>query len=250
VSPPAPPPFAFGHVPGHGPLLVYLHGLGCAGSLDWPRVASAPALQGRASLWVDLLGFGQSPRPQDFSYDLLDQARGLEQLLADLPGPLALVGHSMGGALAVLLAERLLAAGRALDAVLLAEPNLRAEDATLSAKTARTPLPNFLRRWNTWRDALTAPAYRQSVALADPVAFHRSAVCLVAHGATLLPRFVALSVRRKGFVLGGQSRGAAVETARRVAEAGVPVAVVERAGHDLSADHPEGFAEAIAQLLA
>jgi pimeloyl-ACP methyl ester carboxylesterase len=213
-------------------------------------VARCAALEGRASLWVDLLGFGQSPRPAGFSYDLIDHAREVERLLADFPGPLALVGHSMGGTLAVLLAERLLAEGRALDGVILAEPNLRAADATGSAKTARTPLPNFVRRWDTWREALDAPSYRRSVALADPVAYHRSAVSLVAQSAALLPRFTALPVRSKGFIRGDLSTGATLETARLVAEAGVPVAVVDRAGHDLSADNPDGFARAIAQLLS
>ena len=63
-----------GRTPGAGPLLVYVHGLGCAGNLDWPPVMRGTALQGHASLWVDLVGFGQSERPADFSYDLRDQA--------------------------------------------------------------------------------------------------------------------------------------------------------------------------------
>lgn len=34
----------------HGPTLVYLHGLGCAGTLDWPPVTRARALSSRSSL--------------------------------------------------------------------------------------------------------------------------------------------------------------------------------------------------------
>lgn len=244
-----PPSFATGRVPGTGPLIVYLHGLGCAGSLDWPPVAQSPALSGRASLWIDLFGFGQSPRPEGFRYDLDDQAQALFRLLSSAEEPLALVGHSMGGTLAVLLAERLSSDGRPPTAVILAEPNLRAADATTSAKVARTPLPNFLRGWEAWRASLTSGAYRQSVALADPTAYHRSAVSLQVHGANLLPRFAGLPVTRKGYVLGGRSRGATVETAQQVAVAGIPVVRVDGAGHDLSADDPSGFARAIAQLL-
>jgi pimeloyl-ACP methyl ester carboxylesterase len=243
------PPFASGHTPGAGPLLVYLHGLGCAGSRDWPPVANSPALSGRASLWVDLLGFGLSPRPETFSYDLDDQAQALLPLLAQSSDAFALVGHSMGGTLAVLLAERLISAGRHPEAVILAEPNLRAAEATSSAKAARTPLPNFLRGWEAWQASLSSSWYRQSVALADPVAYHRSAVSLVAHSARLLPRFTGLPVERKGYLHGSRSTGETLETARQVAAAGVRGAVVEGSGHDFSADNPSGFAEAIAKLL-
>jgi len=59
---------------GRGPLLVYLHGIGLSGNGDWPRLMQSDSLAGRASLAVDLLGFGQSPRPQGFSYELADQA--------------------------------------------------------------------------------------------------------------------------------------------------------------------------------
>ena len=247
---PNPSAFASGRLPGGGPLIVYLHGLGCAGSRDWPPVANSPGLRGRASLWIDLLGFGASPRPATFSYDLDDQAQALLPLLCAASEPLALVGHSMGSTLAVLLAERLSSVGRTPEAVILAEPNLRAAEATSSAKAARTPLPNFLRGWEAWQRSISSSWYRQSVALADPLAYHRSAVSLVAHSAQLLPRFTGLAVPRKGYVHGSRSQGETLKTARQIAEASIPVAVVADSGHDLSADNPNGFAEAIAKLLA
>ncbi|UCF10872.1 MAG: hypothetical protein JSW65_04110 [Candidatus Bipolaricaulota bacterium] len=45
-------------LPGDGAPVVFLHGLGSASSSDFPHIAADPALRGRRSLLVDLLGFG------------------------------------------------------------------------------------------------------------------------------------------------------------------------------------------------
>jgi pimeloyl-ACP methyl ester carboxylesterase len=235
--------------PGPGPLIVYLHGLGCAGSRDWPPVARSAALAGRASLWLDLPGFGLSERPRDFSYALPDQARLVAEVLAREPQPVALVGHSMGGTLALLVAEALTRAGRPPAALVVAEPNLRREDATGSAVAAATPLDAFVARWGQWVASIPSPTYRESVRLADPVAFHRSATSLVQVGQGLIPRLAVLPVPVRGYVLGALSDEATHETARQVASTGVPVVTVERSGHGFSEDNPEGFGRAIVQLL-
>lgn len=243
------PRLAMGRTSGSGPLLVYLHGLGSSGNLDWPPVARGAALQGHASLWVDLVGFGQSERPADFSYDLREQAELLAAWLGAETEPLALVGHSMGGTLAVLLAECLLRDGRPPRALVLAEPNLRPEDATGSARAAATPVEAFLRGWDGWIRQTSSALYKKNLRQADPLAFHRSAVSLVHHGANMLARFVALPLERKGYILGGRSDAATHETARQVATAGIPVVTVPDSGHAFSEDDPEGFGRAILQLL-
>lgn len=241
--------FVGGRTQGSGALIVYLHGLGCAGSRDWPPVARGAALTGRASLWFDLPGFGQSDRPQDFSYALTEQARLVAQVLNREPQPVALVGHSMGGTLAILVAEELGRAGRPPVAVVVAEPNLRPEDATGSAVAAATPLDVFVAKWPQWVESMSSPMYRESVRLADPVAFHRSASSLVRVGQGLIPRLAALPVPVRGYVLGALSDDATRETARQVSQAGIPVVTVEASGHGFSEDNPEGFGRAILELL-
>ena len=243
------PRLAMGRSPGSGPLLVYVHGLGCAGNRDWPPVARSAALQGRASLWVDLVGFGQSERPADFSYDLREQAELLAALLGSEEGPLVLVGHSMGGTLAVLLAECLQRDGHPLQALVLAEPNLRPEDATGSARAAASPVEKFLRDWDGWIRQTSSAWYREALRQADPLAFHRSAVSLVHHGAKMLARFAALPLERKGYILGGRSDAATHETARQVAASGISVVTVPDSGHSFSEEDPEGFGRALLQLV-
>ena len=92
-------------LPGREPACVYLHGLACASSSDFPSVVAQPALAGWRSVLVDLLGFGFSDRPASFSYSLEDHASTVANLLDSLGlRGCAVVGHSMGGSVAIVLA--------------------------------------------------------------------------------------------------------------------------------------------------
>ena len=77
------------------PSLVYLHGWGLHGGL-WADVLAR--LPGRAP---DLPGYGGVPAPEP--YDAVTLADGLA---AELPEPVALVGWSLGGMVALALAAR------------------------------------------------------------------------------------------------------------------------------------------------
>lgn len=56
--------------PGDGLPVVFIHGLGCASSYDYPRIASDPALRERRKILIDLPGFGYSDKPRVFSYNI------------------------------------------------------------------------------------------------------------------------------------------------------------------------------------
>jgi pimeloyl-ACP methyl ester carboxylesterase len=87
---------------GHGPpSYVFLHGLLGQGK-NWATIAKA--LSPATSLLVDLPDHGRSPWSADVSYEgmaeaVIDLLRGLEQ-------PVTLVGHSMGGKVAMVVALR------------------------------------------------------------------------------------------------------------------------------------------------
>ncbi|WP_158283014.1 alpha/beta fold hydrolase [Nocardioides silvaticus] len=109
------------HVADHGgppgaPVLLCVHGLG-ASAVSWGRFADALTSDHRV-LAVDLPGHGLSPRAGR-SVAVRDNARLLHEVLAAV-GPAVLVGHSMGGALAMLQASSRPAHVRGL--VLLALP--------------------------------------------------------------------------------------------------------------------------------
>lgn len=86
--------------------LVLLHGLGNSGR-TWDEVA-AKLPDDLNLIIVDLLGFGDSPQPNWAVYDAKTQAKSLAKtLLANgVFGKVVLVGHSMGGLVAIEFAKR------------------------------------------------------------------------------------------------------------------------------------------------
>lgn len=84
---------------------VYLHGLG-GSATNWTDLAGL--LAGRASgLAIDLPGFGLSQPLASADYSMSAQADAVAGILAGLDtGPVHLFGNSMGGGIALLLADR------------------------------------------------------------------------------------------------------------------------------------------------
>ena len=89
-------------------FIIFIHGLGCTKeSFDdlWNFTALFKDL---SLLTFDLVGFGNSSRPKDFSYTMEDQAEICKVLLDTFkPDKVHLVAHSMGGAIGLILAENI-----------------------------------------------------------------------------------------------------------------------------------------------
>lgn len=85
---------------GTGPAVVLLHGLGDSAA-TWSGVAERLADRFE-TIAVDLLGHGDSPHPDDPDEFTRDRALDdIDDVLATLDGPAVLVGHSLGGYLAL-----------------------------------------------------------------------------------------------------------------------------------------------------
>ena len=89
-----------------GATFLMLHGFG-ASSFTWRHWAPKLSKRGRV-LCVDYKGFGAAPKPSSDSYELADQAKTVVQLVDQLGlGRVTLVGHSLGGGIALLVSKEL-----------------------------------------------------------------------------------------------------------------------------------------------
>jgi pimeloyl-ACP methyl ester carboxylesterase len=91
---------------GNGDPILCVHGLG-ANIFSW-RHFVAPFSQKNKLILVDLRGFGSSPKPRTPDYSIEQHADDIYQVILrdDLRG-LTLIGNSLGGAIALLVALRL-----------------------------------------------------------------------------------------------------------------------------------------------
>ncbi len=89
-----------------GTTYLLLHGLGDTAALWDKTLTELPKNAGYITL--DLLGFGKSPVASWSAYDARSQARSVRATcrLLGVTGPLVVVGHSLGGLVAVELAHR------------------------------------------------------------------------------------------------------------------------------------------------
>jgi pimeloyl-ACP methyl ester carboxylesterase len=100
-----------GHDGGSGvETFVLLHGYG-GNSFTWRHWVEALAARGRVVL-VDMKGFGDAPKPDDGRYDPFELAGLIVELVQRLdPQYLTLIGHSLGGGVALLTTLSLLDKG-------------------------------------------------------------------------------------------------------------------------------------------
>ena len=128
--------------PGKEPVIVYLAGLGLASTAAYPRITVEPGLSEQRSIMVDLFGCGYSDRPNNFSYSLEEHAATLSRLLDHIDSKqYVLVGHSMGGAVAIQLASK---RPDLIVQLVLAEANLDAGGGLLSTNIANQTETDFV----------------------------------------------------------------------------------------------------------
>lgn len=259
------------HLPGRtadaAAPLVLLHGAGTSGAL-WHRVLEPLAAFGHAPLAPDVPGYGAAaavgPR-----FAMPAVADALADRLADAAGgPFDLVGHSLGGALAIVLASRRPDAVRRL--VLAAPAGLGAVPAPVVAALALGAWPyavarrriagplasNALVRRLAFagiaRDGARVPPDAARVALASSAGATRLGWGLASAARADLRGELAMLTMPLGAIWGAHDR---VIPARRIAivraaRPDVVWAVVADTAHAPMLERPEAFATALDDLLA
>jgi pimeloyl-ACP methyl ester carboxylesterase len=237
-------------LPGAEPARVYLHGLGGTSPAAFTGAAAHPLLAGRRSLLVDLLGHGLSDRPAGFDYRLESHADAVAAGLAAAGVEGAeVIGHSMGGSVAIVLAvrhPRLVSRLVLVDAVL--DPVPLTPVTGGSSDIASYSEQDFLAGgWAEVRDRSGA-RWWATMRLAGRTALHRSAVHLTrGTDPTLREHLLGLAIPR---TLLRPAAARPLAGTGALTAAGVHVVAVPDCGHSIMLDNPEAFARAAAAALA
>jgi pimeloyl-ACP methyl ester carboxylesterase len=252
-------------VEGAGPPLVLIHGVGTSKAV-WRRVTPLLAAQ-RLVAAPDLPGFGASP-PAGNGFALERVADTLAEALgAELPAPFDLLGNSLGGAIALVLAERHPGLVRRL--VLAAPAGLaphrgpipalagRAGSVLVAARRragpplARSAAARRLLLFGVVAEPARLPADEARLMLRGSEGSQRVAEAIAAvAGADLRPRLADLALPL-AFVWGDRDRVIPVSSldVLRSLAPGAPAEVIPGAGHVPQVERPREFAAAVGRLL-
>jgi pimeloyl-ACP methyl ester carboxylesterase len=233
------------------PVRVYVGGLGSATTVAFAPVAGHPGLAGAGRhVLVDLIGSGWSDHDDTFGHTIDQHAGTVITVLEELAlTGVALIGHSLGGSVAISLAAQRPDLIRRL---VVAEPNLDPGVGTFSAEISAFDEDTFA---TTEHRRLTDDLLAQDAAGDDeagqfartlrrwsPRGLHRTAVSLLAaRPATFREQLAAFDGPRT-YISGELSN----EDLGPLREAGCDILVVPSAGHVIMDDNLDGFVAAIA----
>jgi pimeloyl-ACP methyl ester carboxylesterase len=244
---------------GAKPTHVYLAGIGLGSTGLYPSLIYGSELACYHTLMPDFLGYGYSDRPDDFGYTVDAHADSIAFLLDQLQtSQCTVIGHSFGGAVAIVLATkrpdlvaRLVLAEAVLDAAdwfgaaTQSEEQYIASGHNVVLDWFRQGLPYFEESGRSWwpMEKLAAPSS----------AFYRT-LCSLAQGAhpTWREQLYQLDMPRL-FIFGDVSlreKTVSVEDTRILRAYGIQVVVIPKAWHNMMSDNPLAFARAIAEFEA
>ena len=124
-----------------GEMLFLIHGLGCS-KASFRDIWFREEFNEYSIIAMDLIGFGDSSKPEEFSYKMEDHAAVCVQVAREIPSKnIHIVAHSMGGAISLLLPASLLDSALTFSNL---EGNLTGEQCgVVSRKTVSVPLHKF-----------------------------------------------------------------------------------------------------------
>lgn len=237
-------------LPGDEIPILFIHGLGCAGSFDYPQVAAQKTIVNHRRILVDLLGAGFSDRPKEFSYTVLDHALYLKEFLEDLKiKKFIIYGHSLGGAVAIELARL---CTQKVHALILAESNLDpSEEGSYSKTFASYTEEDFIQegfqkmllQYKNGDNAIWVSSLAQWL----PLAAYRISRNAVEGGRPSWRSILYDLAVNKSFIMGEYSL-TEIDT-NELMQHNIHIEVVNEAGHSMAWENPFGLAKAIANCM-
>ena len=236
--------------PGEDMPILFIHGLGCAGTFDYPEVAAQNSLRNHRRIIVDLLGAGYSDKPDEFTYTVEDHASYLLEFVRFLNlDSFILFGHSLGGAVALALAGR---CQDRLHQIILSESNLdKSVEGSISKFISDFEMRDFVEHEfgrlvrDSYENGNRIWAASLSVWL-PKAAYLLSKSAAIGGNPPWRSILYSLSCPRT-FIFGEKSLPD--PDMQVLAEHGVHIEIVKHAGHSMAWENPEGLASAIGRAI-
>ncbi|MBN1761517.1 MAG: alpha/beta hydrolase [Methanomicrobia archaeon] len=232
--------------------VVYLHGLGCSKN-DFLEAINSPELKEYTLVGFDFPGCGNSPYPSGFHLEIDDLVEITHLVLSKLQiDEFVIVGHSMGGLVALLYAERYKEHVKGFVNV---EGNLAPEDCFFSREVTQHSFDYFttaalpeLKRRLTHSPNRGFRNYAETLGKASERAYFDYSPPLVDYSdsGSLVRRFIGLRMP-KLFVYGSENRG--LSYLPTLKEGGCETVEIPRSNHFPGYDNPHAFYQAIAAFL-
>ncbi|WAH51968.1 alpha/beta hydrolase [Pseudescherichia vulneris] len=228
-------------LPGTGAPVIFIHGLGCASSYEYPRVVTDPNFGGRRAILIDLPGCGYSHKPQNYSYSTSDQARVVAELVKHLGIQCYLYGHSMGGSISIEAAAML---EDCLLGLIVSEPNFQPGGGFFSKKICSYSEDEFIdSRWQQMVEQDSTP-WSGSLALDAPWAVWRGAASLIS-GNNWMALFIK-SPLKKQLLFGEYSLPD--DDFAYLQTSGLSTVILPACGHCMSWENPGALARALSEF--
>ena len=250
-------------LPGEGEPIVCLPGLSFAAVPNFLPLATQPEFRGRRILLVDYIGSGLSGHSETFGFTLEEHADSISAVLDAVDcGPACLLGHSMGGTVAIAIA---LARPDLVSRLIVCEGNLTPGGGGASRAIAATDEAEFISTGFAERmkamaeSALNGSAFADAICAArtgaDPRGVHGNSRALVHLPDGFQEQFAAMKTERH-FVYGEKTfpgtTGEVTPDAPDpdlLASHGVGIHVVPGVGHGLMIDDPAAAAKVLAKIV-
>jgi pimeloyl-ACP methyl ester carboxylesterase len=225
-------------------LIVFIHGLACS-QKSFRAIWDYALLKGYSLLTFDLLGFGSSDKPTDFSYQLESQAKVCQGVLSKFPSKrVHVVAHSMGGAIGLILTKTFTPFS-----FVSIEGNLVGADCYITRNTQRMSESDFCDTGFAQLTKTLSGYPDKSFELENTLAlaFYRSATSLVqwCDSGSLLDLFASLNIP-KLYIYGESNADLPVmqEISGIIQTKQIPAS-----GHFPMVENPDSFYSAIAKFI-
>lgn len=234
---------------GEGLPILFIHGLGCAGSFDYVEIATKKEFLGHRRILIDLLGAGYSDKPLDFNYVVKNHAKYLSEFLEDLGLEQVIVfGHSLGGAIAIELCSL---CEKRIERLILTEPNL---DSATKGRTSwavaqyteenyKKSITRLIQYCESGKNTMWAATLKNWL---PEAAYQISRDAIVVRENSWRSLLYSIKVPRY-FIFGEKTLPST--DFEELPKHNITVKVVENAGHSMAWENPEGLAEIISSCL-